>query len=368
MHCAMVDEDNFLPAEATLDAIDAGALRQLPARWAVATLCDEAGRPIQLVCWKNLRRTLRGRVDDKPARVRWRRVDSDFEADWVYLHCARRLWPQTWPAIVPWIQTWFVHVDPEDEFPRYVKTTQLMRTGRTIGPFPDKHAAARFIELVEDAFDLCRYHHILTQGPNGRACPYKEMGKCPAPCDGSISMQQYHRLIDISLDGICEPKALIAEHTERMESAAGELRFETAARIKMFVAQISEFGKKAYRHARPMEEFSFVSLQPGPRQGQVKIFLIRLGYVEPVACLLGEPLGDLLDLMRGTEAAAPRREGIGLVARHLFAPKATGGEFIRLSEVDERSLRAAYNRVSRKPLPAADNSADGDCADGDDDE
>jgi hypothetical protein len=353
----MDEEAPWLAAEQSVDLTDAAALGRLPARWAVATLCDAAGRPIQLVCWKNLRRTLRGRSAELPRQVRWRAVDSDFEADWVYLHTARRLWPDTWRALVPWLQTWFVHIDPDDPFPRYVKTTQLARAGQTIGPFPDKHAAARFIELVEDAFDLCRYHHILTQSPHGRACPYKEMGKCPAPCDGSISIEQYHRLIDISLAGVRDPAALIAEQTARMESAAGELRFETAARIKGFVTQISEFGKKAFRHARQLEEFRFLSLQPGPRGGQVKVFLIGNGRIDPLVCLLAEP-GALVDLISpGFEAA--QGDVIGLVARHLFAPKAGGGEFIPLSELDDVSLRAAYARVSRQKPPAADNSASG---------
>ena len=77
---------------------------------------------------------------------------------------------------------WFVHVNPQTDFPRYIKTTSLaLSTGVRFGPIDDKHAAARLIELLEDGFDLCRFYSILVQAPAGLACAYKEMGKCPAP-------------------------------------------------------------------------------------------------------------------------------------------------------------------------------------------
>jgi len=53
-------------------------------------------------------------------------------------------------------------VNPAQPFPRYVKTTHLSRRV-LIGPLEDKHAAARLIALVEDAFDLCRYYNVLVE-------------------------------------------------------------------------------------------------------------------------------------------------------------------------------------------------------------
>src|SRR6185295_16204268 len=60
--------------------------------------------------------------------------------------------------------------------------------GVFIGPIADKDTAGRLIERTIDAFDLCRYHHLLVQAPRATACAYKEMGRCPAPCDGSETM------------------------------------------------------------------------------------------------------------------------------------------------------------------------------------
>src|SRR5439155_26504731 len=113
-------------------------------------------------------------------RIYWRRVDSAFEADVVYLEAARALFPQTYQGMVGFRPAWFIHVDPDAKFPRYVKTTDLSsRTGTYIGPLENKNAASELGEQVEDWFDLCRYHHVLIESPHGRACAYKEMRKCP---------------------------------------------------------------------------------------------------------------------------------------------------------------------------------------------
>ena len=58
-------------------------------------------------------------------RVHWRRVDSAFEADWLYFEAARVLFPQTYQGMVGFRPAWFVHVNPEATFPRYTKTIDL---------------------------------------------------------------------------------------------------------------------------------------------------------------------------------------------------------------------------------------------------
>src|SRR5207302_8068877 len=177
---------------------------------------------------------------------------------------ARRLFPDTYQGMVGFRPAWFVHVNPDANFPRYTKTIDpTTKTGVLLGPLEDKHAAARLMQLAEDAFDLCRYYNILVEAPRAKACAYKEMGKCPAPCDGSISMDQYRRMIDWSARTLVEPGPMVAQETLRMQQAAADLRFESAAKIKAFVATLAQFGKGSFRHARQLRDFKFLALQRG---------------------------------------------------------------------------------------------------------
>ncbi|HZL36916.1 MAG TPA: hypothetical protein VFC78_16465 [Tepidisphaeraceae bacterium] len=349
--------------------------RQAPPRWVVYLLCDGDDRPVQLLCVKNLRYSLKRRLGEPDQeqqtpsrrvnyrelvrRVYWRRVDSAFEADWLFYEAARAVFPQTYKAMIGFRPAWFIHVDPDAPFPRHVKTIDLSpRPGALIGPVEDKHAAARLIELIEDAFDLCRYYHILTQAPAASACAYKEMGKCPAPCDGSISIEQYRRMVEWSARTLIDPAEYLREQNTRMQSAAGELRFEIAARIKSHIDQISRLGKGSFRHAARLEDFSYLCFQrgPGPRAGNAKVFLVTRGQIEELLGLIDEPRpSEILRvaLLRAQERASgimdetgARR--IGIVAHHLFAPKQRQGVFLRLDSINENAIARAWRDLKKQ--------------------
>jgi excinuclease UvrABC nuclease subunit len=343
-------------------------LKRVPARWAVYLLADANDQPVQLLCVRNLRNSLKRRLGgdetvgpsrrvnyrDLVRRIHWRLVDSAFESDWIYYEAARDLFPDTYKGMVGFRPAWFVHVDPNAQFPRYAKTIDLSaRAGLFLGPLEDKHAAANLIQSIEDAFDLCRYHNILIESPHAKACAYKEMGKCPAPCDGSLSLEQYRRMVEWSAHVVIDPTDFARRHQQRMEQAAGELRFELAAKIKTYVDQISRWGKGAFRHVRTLNDFRFVALQRGPREGTAKVFLITPGDIEEIAGLIAEPpragelLAEILRRLDGKSSLGQHAvdmidtmaaERIGIVTHHLFLAKQTRGVFLHAASLDEKSL------------------------------
>jgi hypothetical protein len=386
-------------------------LKKVPACWVIYLMSDEQDRPVQLLCVKNLRASLKRRLGDPAATsadasldpvsfdtltaptapaaptadsavqplvpmagltrrvnyrelirvIHWRRVDSAFEADWLYYEAARQVFPASYQGMLGFRPAWFVHINPQTLFPRYTKTTALAgRGGLLFGPLDDKHAAARLVQIMEDAFDLCRYFSILVQSPSASACAYKGMGKCPAPCDGSISMDQYHQLIDLSVHTLAHPADAVREQTVRMQSAAAELRFELAAKIKTYVDQLSQLGRGAYRHVRPLDDFQFLCFQPGPRPGMARLFLIVRGRIEEMLGIISPPLipAEVMSaaLTRAGETAgdavtADSAERIGIVSHHLFSPKASQGVFVRLAELDERGILKALRDLQKQKTP-----------------
>jgi excinuclease UvrABC nuclease subunit len=294
-------------------------------------------------------------------QISWRRVDSAFEADWLYLEAARAVFPKTYQGMVGFRPAWFIHINPRAQFPRYTKTIDpLAKGGVHIGPLEDKHAAARLIELLEDIFDLCRYYNVLVEAPHGKACAYKEMGKCPAPCDGTIPMSQYRHMIEQSVVAIVSPGSFIDRQTRQMNEAAAALQFEHAGRLKAKIEELSELGKGAFRHTRRIEDFRFVSLQRGPREGLARLFLITPNKIQDVADLIAEPTQSL-DLLRHIlciEQASSQEaltadgvERIGLVGHHLFAAKQTRGVFIHSDLMDDKSLAKAFRDLRKQKAP-----------------
>ena len=283
--------------EIAFDAAEdfAAFLMRAPARWAVYLLSDGEGRPFQLLSVKNLRASLANRLCEHPAdertrsipyrevvrRISWRRVDSQAEADWVYAQAARELFPAAHRKLIESWSAWYVTVDPEASFPRYLVTDhpqwELSRT--TFGPMPTKLVAQKFVETVEDAFDLCRYYHILIQAPRGQACSYKEMSKCHAPCDGSISMEMYHLQIEQSIAGIGSPQVIESEE-QRMHQAAGALKFELAGKIKARVQQLRSLAAGRLEQVRPVAQMRFVAVLRGSKAKNCKLMLMTSEQVE----------------------------------------------------------------------------------------
>jgi excinuclease UvrABC nuclease subunit len=350
-------------------------LKLAPAKWVVYLFADEADRPVQLLCVKNLRYSLKRRLGGDELvgpskrvnyreivrRIYYRRVDSALEADWLYYEVARELFPQTYQGMVGFRPAWFVHVDPDNAFPRYTKTTEIAkRTGHLFGPLEDKHAAQKLVQVVEDTFDLCRYYNILVESPNAKACAYKEMGKCPAPCDGSVSMTEYRQLLRYSLRLLTDPAEFVREQERRMNAAATELRFETAAKIKQYVDQLKQVGKGAMRHVRPIADFAFVSLQRGPRAATARVFLITPGGIDEILGLVGDTIhpGQILRVALERAAERPKvvqdttgAERVGVATHHLFSGKSGGGAFLRLDAVDEKAIAKAYRELLKQPEP-----------------
>lgn len=357
-HDGQLDLDPARP----LDAV----LKGVPAKWCVYLMSDSGDRPVQLLCVRNLRASLKRRlgepVDTGPSkrvdyrdlvrRVRWKRVDNPLESDLAFLEVARIIYPDSWRKIVTRRPVWWVHVDCDAVHPRWrVTDDPLPGCGNAFGPLHEKTHATRLVEKLEDLFDLCRYHNVLVQSPVGPPCAYKDMRKCPAPCDGSVSMQQYRTLIDWSIRTLADPLTEIESQADRMKEAAAEMRFELAGKIKGFIEGLQSLNTGDWRFVRPAGRFAFVSLQSGPAKGQAKLIHVSLAGCAERLGLIGEPL-DFPPLPPSPTVVKVDPERLGLIASHLFSPK-TGGVFLPESQWTRPALAAAYKAVAKQtPLKA----------------
>ncbi len=330
--------------------------KQLPAAAGVMLLLDAQDRPVTLVATADLRRAARQRLtqpdpqDDAARkradlraivrRVRATTAGSAFEADWIYLQHARRVAPDAARAMLDRFPAWFIACDPADDYPRWQKTNQppARSTAVHLGPFLDKHAAGRFMEGLVDLFDLCREYPELLRTPHGRACPYKEMGRCPAPCDGTVPIDVYHESIRASIDFGARPlDDWCAAGEDRMQAAAADHDFETAAMWKRRLDTAASLRRGAFELVDRLERFAFVALLPAESSDHARVMLIRGGAVRPWATVPLEAspsddaaLAKAIDDGWAGDVGPIGREAmdmIGLAAGHLFRSRRRGGSY-----------------------------------------
>lgn len=351
----------------------------VPGRGACYALEDADGRPVLLATVGNLRAALVRRLgppaDDEPKRkidyrtvtrrVRYRPVFSRFEADCVYLENVIRLFPKTYRRLIRrWKSSW-LHVDPHQSHPRFIATDKpTARTGQMLGPAPNQRSARRLIELLEELFDLCRYHEILVQSPRGAACAYKEMGKCPAPCDGTVSMDDYRRQIDEALAFVAGARqARLDRWQQDMAEASAKLAFERAGQIKARLERAAAADAPDFAHLADLSTFRFLCVHRGSRKGRVRVMLATPGRFD----FLGETTPKQLDaqldwVVEQARQVAAAPDGpidtvavhrLGLVSWHLFNAQNQPGELLRLTDtIDVQVLGDAIERIWSKPAPA----------------
>jgi len=220
-------------------------------------------------------------------RVRAVVLGSAFEADIAFLEWGRELIPESYRAAADRWRGWFLRLDPESDVPVWRKTnlSEAVKDDRAdrawspstiIGPMPTKDSAAKFGRALDSEFELCREPKLLAQRPDATACSYKEMGRCPAPCDGSEPIEAYRdRVRDAIAMASSGPEAgvdaRLAAVEEAMARAAASLHFEQAAELKVRGEALKTLAGRSFRKVTTLDRFAAVLVLPSTRRGWCRV-------------------------------------------------------------------------------------------------
>jgi len=118
-----------------------------------------------------------------------------------------------------------------EKFPRVFRTRRILRDGSTyFGPYPNVKAVDVYIELIRKLYPLRRCKVLRKRD---KPCLYYHIGRCPAPCAGKISKEEYGktvRKVKTMLSG--RTVGFKKELEKQMRDAAGKLEFERAAEFR----------------------------------------------------------------------------------------------------------------------------------------
>jgi excinuclease ABC subunit C len=270
-----------------------------PSHGGVFAFTDHHDRIIQTLSAENVRRAAefrlqpppesghRGRADLRAIarRLWWVPTHSRFETMLTYLDVARKLWPRTYTKHLAFGPAWFISINLHERLPRWrVGRYAFAPQTADVGPFDTRRKAADFVSLLEELFDLCREYDILEQMPHGRPCAYFDMGKCPAPCDGSISLDAYRDMLAASLRfaaGDNQPR--LSQLQSEMHDAASGRDFARAARIKQVIDRVRKALERDRSITPTPSEFNYFIVQRGERRSLIKPFFVNAGRIEAAA-------------------------------------------------------------------------------------
>jgi excinuclease ABC subunit C len=126
-----------------------------------------------------------------------------------------------------------LRLDRTQDYPRLEVVRKYQKDGaRYFGPYSSASAIRETLRIINRFFHLrtCTDHVLANRK---RPCLLHQIGRCPAPCVYPVPVEEYRKSVDeviLFLEG--KAGELVEGLRARMKQAAGELKFEEAARIR----------------------------------------------------------------------------------------------------------------------------------------
>ncbi len=307
------------------------------------------------------------RADLRPIthRILAHPTGSAFESDLFVLERARAVDPDLYTKITHQNRRALLVMNPETGTWRTTETTslELSKNERVVGPCLTNKSAQQLGESLDDVFELCRYPNELALAPHGTPCAYKEMGRCPAACDGSEPMHAYHQRFALAINaasgGLSAWESAIKED---ITAASAELDFERAARAKRCLDAVRDLPRDTLGCAASLAAFSCVIITPARRQGFAMCWVLSADGCTPV-CSIGLLDNDLLESLPSLLTshlspmgfAQPQLDRFSLVARH-WLTKQTKQRKRRVTILDTRD--ADWSKGLRRAIEDAQSASD----------
>jgi excinuclease ABC subunit C len=134
-----------------------------------------------------------------------------------------------------------LRLSTEEEFPT-LSIVRRIRKDRNLyfGPYPSATSLKETLKLIRRLFPIrtcidTKFSHRL------RPCINYEMGRCPGPCCGKITPNQYWEMVHqvrMFLEG--KNRELVERLKKKMEEESEQLRFEAAAKIRDQIEHIEK--------------------------------------------------------------------------------------------------------------------------------
>lgn len=142
----------------------------------------------------------------------------------------------------------FVKITLQEAFPRIMVTREVERDGsRYFGPFTDAGSLRMTLRNFEWIFPIrtCSRNIPADKIKYKNACINHQLGKCPAPCIGAVSREEYLRIVRRQMSFFeGKHQEILDEFRNEMNTLAEDLKFEEAAHLRDRIQAIEKIRKR----------------------------------------------------------------------------------------------------------------------------
>lgn len=176
----------------------------------------------------------------------------------------------------------YLRLTLNEEYPSLTFTRKRLDDGaKYFGPYSGAQTALSLMKTAQKTFGLASCNRKFPKDiGKERPCIYKQIGQCSAPCDNSVSAEEYRELnkkASAFLRGsLTEVRQ---ELEEKMEKAAQELNFEAAAQYRDKIKALEACRQTQNIIGSPDEERDVIAVFRNHACTAISVFFIREGCV-----------------------------------------------------------------------------------------
>lgn len=215
--------------------------------------------------------------------VEWIQVRNDVEALMLEYNLIKEHRPRFNVRLVDDKSYPYLAVTVADQWARArVMRGKKNKNTRYFGPYAHAYAIRDTLDQLLRTFPIrtCSDNKLDRHHKLGKPCLLFHIEKCSGPCVGEITEADYQKLVDDLcrfLDGETEP--VLARLEQEMASAAAELEFEKAARLRDRLATVRKAIEKQQMVADSNEDFDVVGMAEDEIEASIFVFFVRRGRV-----------------------------------------------------------------------------------------
>ena len=172
----------------------------------------------------------------------------------------------------------YLKIDVKNDWPRVYVTRRVERDGsRYFGPYASAASVRKTLNLLKQLFPFRSCRKEIT-GRDYRPCLEYHIHRCPGPCVGEITQEDYRDIIDqviLFLEG--KQESVVRKLREDMLAASGRLDYERAAALRDQLRAVEMVTEHQKISSVERGDQDVIALAQRRDQACVEVFFIRGG-------------------------------------------------------------------------------------------
>ncbi len=172
----------------------------------------------------------------------------------------------------------YLKLSTDEDFPRFSIVRRYKKDKALyFGPYVPANALRETLIVINKIFPLRKCKKAIS-GRDERPCLNYQIGRCPAPCCGKISKEDYWKIVKnarLFLEG--KDKELLKSLNEKMERESEALNFEEAAKTRDRIKKIERVLEKQRITVTEMIDQDVIGMAREGGNADIQILFIRNG-------------------------------------------------------------------------------------------